>query len=994
MRHTEIHPIKVATAQQANYYVPPEKRQSLQNRFTLQGEGGYRQDTFNFVDRDKMYAPSFYASDYYNQVLGGYSTGPSYTTYAYTTSIGGTTYQGLSGIIRFGSGNRNLGAMFRDGNVFYCAMDEPVTPGSTALGKQYGPLYYDWIKVNFPKFKDLFMPSSYANTRCQAVLLSSGDLCELDLDTRTDPPRVITSNVSKFLAINQAHNSDLIVAKYDDTVWHVAMNRAAGSPATHGAQQIPGLKAGDIQFIQIGDPWNSLYVCLTSDTTKVYRLLTDMGEPRSLSTFKWITGVSPTPMNTAPSPAPQFDWFGVKTGETLTEPDSVNPTRGKHKPLTGFVPFNLLEAGEYFIDGASNEFCFTWLTSRYIHTFKAYGGTNYGYEPGLAYRKYPLPAGSQPVQMATSTSYAMSLQLTDGYYLLAHGSETSYVAGSLGTNHYGPYTDLSKFKTWNTLVGALSAGRPDIFGYSSYTNTTRNGLTATTTFNGDELNGIEDINGKNIIALPYDSPKAFEGFFYMDLFDNSLNIYRPSPITDQCVEAYGLPWRWSSLTQSGNVELDTIFNTRPKTWGSVDCGDRYEKRWIKQSLLEPAPTPPKVNTTCKKDKVIWTISTRYWSVSTAVGANITNFPYTLKYTKTGKAPYTIPLRNTTEINIQACQTLNCVQIPNTVTIYTDQISMIYVHQDIVRAVEDNIKPLLVKYYTANGHTVKAKSINDVVKILPINGKRYFKDLKDTGIPTMSANGTTNISLVFIDGTFPIYIDDCAVDADKTDNFRFDVSQYRSVLAATSSRDSYKFTIFSVTGGKSGDICEGATVQLSAVQTGANPNYPKPYNLIDMDVEQRYRYNIPFKEASGGGRTHPDASVTYYTNLIVEELQAHGFDLKTLAPCKSTFTFCDSVTAIIEPSPVLRLYTPNRFVPLGEPVKFENIVENSQYIKNIVIDYGDNIIKTYTGNDVKKDFFVTYDLTGYKTLNITITSKNKSVSKLTYPNIINVVSYYD
>lgn len=1014
MRNTKIHPIRSGYTLGANVIVQPNKRQNLLDRFTLQGEGGYGWNTFNFVNRGDVYATVGYANTIYPNVLGGSPSVPApyYTTYAYTTSFEGTTYYGLSGILRIGAGNRNQGAIFRDGKVFY--MDYDLDSNNRPINNRpSGPHLYNWARDNMHRFKDLFMPSSYSNYRCQAVLLTSGELYELDLDNRPSSPPLILNDVDRILAINQAHNADFIVAKKDHTVWHVAL---AGNliPASgqSEARQIPNLDARSINFIQIGDPWNSLYVCLTSDNTKIYRLLSDMSEPRSLGKFQWITGVSNTPMSTAPSPAATLDWFGVKTQDgdtlaTLAAGPIAGVTYGKHKPITGFVPFNLLEPGEYFVDGMSNEFHFTWLTNRYVHTFRGYGGASFGYAPGLAYKKFTLPANTEPVKMCTATAYSMTLQLTDGFYLLSHQGVSSYLGGTIAPGgmselYYDPYQLFERFEIWNNLVQNLSATRTDIYGYSSNTRTTRSGLTATTTFNGDEFNGIEDINGKNFITLPQKTPKQLKGFFYMDLFDDPINIYKHSPKTDECVEAYGQSWRWSSLLNAAppyntetdykkNTLLDAIYPGRPKTWSSVESGDRHEKRWLRQQTLEPAVPLPKAKTICKKDNVIWTISTKNWSVSSAIGIDTTDFPYTLMYSKDGVMPYTVAEDEQTQIKIGACQTLKCEQILNTLTIYTDQTTMIYVHKDIERAVNDYIKPLIISYFTYNRQDDSANNINNIVSIRPITDKRYFKDLKERGIPPLSANGNVNISFVFVD-TPTAYLDNCTLNDSKTDNFRLDVSQYRSVLASTDTRESYKYTIFSVTSGNNVDICPGATKQLSGVETGTDPDYPLPYNLADMDVEKRYKYNVFYKE--GGSRSNPLANINYYTNLIINELKEHGVDLQSNILTSTEYTFCDSVTATILPAPVLKIYTPNRFVPLHEPVRFQNLLKNPGDLESIVIDYGDKIVKTYTAQNMLKDFIVTYDTPGYKTLNITIQTKNKSKSVLTYPNIVNVVSYYD
>jgi hypothetical protein len=386
-----------------------ENRQDIRNRFTLQGEGGYHWNTFNFTDRDRMYAPLSYSSKYFPEILGAAGT----SMYSYTTSIGGTTYYGLSGIWRIGAGNNNQGAIFRDGNVFY-------TNGGHG-GTASGPHMYTWIKNNFFNIKDIFMPSSYAFTYCQAILLSTGELFEIDLDARHNPPNLILNNVDKILTINQAHNSDFIVSRNDDTVWHVALKTtSSGSPSPYGANQITNLNARDIAFIQMGDPSNSCFVCLTSDPTKIYPVQTNPS--RSLGTFSWLTSRSNTP-----------------------------------------ITFPTLSPNEFFIDGASNEFHYVFLTNKKVHCFRGFGAS---YGPGSPiYTSFAHPPGVSAIQMSTCTSYSMAVQLTDGFHLLSVQGIANYDSGGGPAPYYQAYLHKDKFSIWNNLVAHLSGNRPDIFGF-------------------------------------------------------------------------------------------------------------------------------------------------------------------------------------------------------------------------------------------------------------------------------------------------------------------------------------------------------------------------------------------------------------------------------------------------------------------------------------------------------------------------------------------------
>lgn len=379
------------------------KRQDLLNRFTLQGEGGYEPDSFNFVDKGIMYATADFKNSYYDGILGA----AGHTTYAYTTSFNGITYYGLKNILRMCTGNANSSAIFRDGMVF--------TAGETPKG----PHYYPWIKEHLHEFKDIFMPSSYGGYYLQAVLLTSGNLYELDLDGRYDPPTLIMSNVDRFICINQSHSSDFIVATTTDEVWHIELNSGSWSTGStaiqHRKNQILagpgtsiGLKASEVEFMQLGDGNNSCYVCYTADKTKVYNIAAGLREAGH-------------------GPAGLLAYV-------------------KNTPYTGIT----LTPGEYFIDGSSNECHYTFLTNKHVHTFRSdtYGG-------GFSHTTFSWAPGVSAIRMATATSYYMSVQLTDGFYKL----DGSICAGG--------YTGFTPFVIWNTLVQNLSTGRPDIFGFGT-----------------------------------------------------------------------------------------------------------------------------------------------------------------------------------------------------------------------------------------------------------------------------------------------------------------------------------------------------------------------------------------------------------------------------------------------------------------------------------------------------------------------------------------------
>ena len=414
---------RVKTAE-ARIKCPPKrgtKRQTLLDRFTMQGEGGYGWNTYNFVNRDKIYAPNFYANGI--QTIMGVT---EYNKYKYNATIGGTQYYGLSGSLRVCQANNNKSVILRNGNVY--------------LGTGTGPFRSNWVKNNASIMSDMFMPSTDGvGGFTQVVLLTTGNLHFLNLDkVKTNEsyvPPIILSNIDRFLCINQAHRADLIVLSYDKKVYHVAVDSNAGQTWASGyySQEITNMgDTDDIAFMQIGDGFDTCNVCYKSDQTKIYPILCSDSK-RSNTRWGQFTARS-------------------NTAKVLSVP---------------------LDPGEYFVDGCSNEFDCVFLTNYRILCFS--GGT---YPPDSTYDRcsrkveiHNLPVGTTPVKMSTSTAYSMAVELSDGYYLLSRRSYTEYNTGAsiAPCGDYPTYDFFAKFTIWDTLIQGLSSSRPDIYGFDPVT---------------------------------------------------------------------------------------------------------------------------------------------------------------------------------------------------------------------------------------------------------------------------------------------------------------------------------------------------------------------------------------------------------------------------------------------------------------------------------------------------------------------------------------------
>ena len=425
-------------------------RPDVLNRFNLQGEGGYTWSTFNFIDKDIMYVSQAWANSYYPAVIGG---SPANITTSNTDyykkrkcikTINGTTYYGLSGLLRFCSGNKNKSAIFRDGYVYWNGGNETLHP---------------WLRDNMNNLKDIYMPSTDNTTadahNVQIVLTKNGELRKLDLRDATEynnPPLFRGTTVSgatkiftdayKIISVNQAHGNDCIVSCTDDTVWHVRVNNHYASyntatPKYTHAVQIDNLKASDIHFACHGDRNESGYVVQKDDLTKLYKLERTASEALAGARAD-IVRRSVSPLTITPYV------YGSAAGDST----------------------NLLGPGEWFIDGTANEFQYAFLTNKRVHTFKAPSNSAQDARSPKCVT-HNIPTGVSAVRFVASTAYAMVVELSDGLYLLSSNGLANINGGTDGVEYYTAYENMEKVQAWTTLVQELSGNRPDVVPFNA-----------------------------------------------------------------------------------------------------------------------------------------------------------------------------------------------------------------------------------------------------------------------------------------------------------------------------------------------------------------------------------------------------------------------------------------------------------------------------------------------------------------------------------------------
>jgi hypothetical protein len=111
--------------------------------------------------------------------------------------------------------------------------------------------------------------------------------------------------------------------------------------------------------------------------------------------------------------------------------------------------------------------------------------------------------------------------------------------------------------------------------------------------------------------------------------------------------------------------------------------------------------------------------------------------------------------------------------------------------------------------------------------------------------------------------------------------------------------------------------------------------------------------------------------------IKESEQSVSFDFETVPP------------------PIVRFYTPNRYVLADKVIRFQNVTERTELLSALEINLDENKTITLTGDDVKNDIFVSYSIVGYKTIKVTAKTTYSPVPLVfEFPKIVNIVTQYD
>lgn len=347
------------------------------NKFTLQGEGGYQSYAYTFVDRGTCYFSAQEKNGYISDIISNQNL-------IKTLTLGSYTYYYVENILKIASGNANKVMIYQDGSI-------------DIGGKR---TKFPWIADNLYNFADIFCPSNYAAYYTQFFLMKTGELYEVNCNTKTKT--LLLSDVNNILCRNPSHACDILVAKNNGEVWHAWLKNSGGnrnSGQASGVCQVVGLNVQDIYFSTIADnPWGA-FICYSSDKRKLYRLTTD--------SVGRHTSVDPTPYI------------------TLTDPD------------------------EHYLHGQGNEFHTVVITNKKLYDYHDRGWNADYYDV----HTYDFLNG---VQISTPTAYSMMIEATDGYYFMDQtGAEQQNVTER---EKYGLNAPI-KYDFYNTLVTYLKAKR-------------------------------------------------------------------------------------------------------------------------------------------------------------------------------------------------------------------------------------------------------------------------------------------------------------------------------------------------------------------------------------------------------------------------------------------------------------------------------------------------------------------------------------------------------
>lgn len=241
------------------------------NKFSLEGEGGYQQWAYTFVDKGSAFFSNQVRVGYVNSII-------SDTRLIKSTTINGDLYYFVQNVLKIASGNLNRVIIYRDGGIDIAGVRSN----------------FPWIAANINNIADIFCPSNYSANYKQIFLLKNGELYEVDCKNKVTT--LLLTNVDRVLAKNPAHNCDILVSTYNGDIYHAWVVNSGGgynNGMATGTSKVAGLNVFDLSFAAIGDnPWSAL-VCYKNNKNKIFRLTASGGKKIGVESTPYFTLTDP-----------------------------------------------------------------------------------------------------------------------------------------------------------------------------------------------------------------------------------------------------------------------------------------------------------------------------------------------------------------------------------------------------------------------------------------------------------------------------------------------------------------------------------------------------------------------------------------------------------------------------------------------------------------------------------------------------------------------------
>jgi hypothetical protein len=231
--------------------VPNIEQRDVLNLFDVEGEGGYRNKQYTFMDGATAYFNDGILADVQKQLKDD--------TKLKKIVIDGQNYNYLENVLRVVLGNENKCIMFRDGTV-------------DISGKSYD---YPYLKNNWNQVIDTFTPSIWGTEGEQLFLMRDGRVIIINTVTRVDGRLLFNEPAQYIMTKNQAHRCDCIIAMIDGSMrqaWIRSDSKDNDTNKTNtGSLLIPNIKHENVQFCAVGDNPATKVVCFKNDLKSIYQ---------------------------------------------------------------------------------------------------------------------------------------------------------------------------------------------------------------------------------------------------------------------------------------------------------------------------------------------------------------------------------------------------------------------------------------------------------------------------------------------------------------------------------------------------------------------------------------------------------------------------------------------------------------------------------------------------------------------------------------------------